>query len=261
MEYEETFGKLKFFVKTGIIVLSSLVLMVLGVQYIPSAIFVTNSATSINLPIYSVDQHKKLISLSFDSAGAHEDTAEILEILALHNVKATFFITGDWAYKYPDEVKEIAAAGHDIGNNSENHKDMTGLSKQEDIEEILQAHIKVKDLTGIEMNLFRPPYGDFNNTLIDVAGELGYTSVQWNIDSMDWKDYGVESIIKTVVNHNDLSNGSIILMHNGAKYTPKALEAVIVHLQEVGYSFVPVSKLIYKNNFYLDEKGRQFEKR
>ncbi|MDF2803460.1 MAG: hypothetical protein K0S61_3363 [Anaerocolumna sp.] len=261
MDYEDTFDKLKFFIKTGIIVLSVLVLVVLGIQYIPSAIYVTNSATSIDLPIYSVDHNKKLISLSFDSALDNQNTEQILEILSLHNVKATFFITGEWAGKYKEEVKEIATAGHDIGNNSENYQDMTLLNKQETIEEILQLHIRVKELTGVEMNLFRPPYGEFNNSLMEITKELGYYSIQWNVDSMDWKDYGVESIIRTVVYNDNIENGSIILMHNGAKYTPKALEAVIIHLQENGYTFVPISQLIYKDNFYLNEDGRQFEKR
>lgn len=262
MDYEETFDKLKFFVKTGIIVLSVLVLIVIGIQYLPSAIYVTNSATSVKSPIYSVDCDKKLLSISFDAAGSNQNTEQILEILALHNIKATFFMTGEWILKYPEEVKEIAAAGHDIGNNSETHPHMTQLSKQESIEEILKTHSKIKELTGIDMNLFRAPYGDYNNSLIDITGELGYYAIQWNVDSMDWKDYGVESIIKTVVDNKNLGNGSIILMHNGgSKYTPEALDALIAYLKEDGYKFVPVSQLIFTDNFYLNEEGRQFGKR
>lgn len=261
MDYEETFDKLKFFIKTGIIVLSVLVLIVLGIQYLPSAIYVTNSATSIDLPIYSVDHDKKLISLSFDSTLDTENTEQILEILSIYNVKATFFVTGEWAGKYKEELKEIAAAGHDIGNNSESYQNMTLLNKQEIIEELLQLHIRVKELTGIEMNLFRAPFGEFDNSLIQVTKELGYYSIQWNVDSKDWKDYGTESIIRTVAYNDELENGSIILMHNSAKYTTEALEAVITHLQEDGYTFVPVSKLIYKDNYYQDENGRQYQRR
>lgn len=260
MDYDEKFDKIKFFVKTGIIVLSILVLIVLGIRYLPSAIYVTNSATSIDLPIYSVDHDEKLLSLSFDSTLDSQNTEQILEILSLHNVKATFFITGEWAGKYKKELKDIAAAGHDIGNNSESYQNMTQLTKQEIIEELLQLHIRVKELTGIEMKLFRAPYGEFNNSLIQVAKDLGYYSIQWNVDSMDWKDYGAESIIRTVAYEDEIKNGSIILMHNSAKYTTEALEGVIIHLQEEGYTFVPVSKLIYENNYYLDEDGRQYER-
>ncbi|MFV0344402.1 MAG: polysaccharide deacetylase family protein [Anaerocolumna sp.] len=260
MDYEETFDKLKYFIKTGIIVLSILVLIVLGIKYIPEAIHVTNSATSVDLPIYAVDQDKKVLSLSFESNMNSQNTEQILEILSVYDVKATFFITGEWAAKFKDETKAIAAAGHDIGNNSENHKDLTLLSKQETIEEILNQHTRIKELTGVDMNLFRAPYGEFNNSLLDITNDLGYYCIQWNIDSLDWKDYGVESIIKTIVYHDSLNNGSIIRMHNGSKYTAEALDAVISYLQEEGYTFVPISQLIYSDDFYIDETGTQFEK-
>ena len=86
---------------------------------------------------------------------------------------------------------------------------------------------------------------------------MNYYPIQWNVDSLDWKDYGVESIIKTVTQHKALCNGSIILMHNGAKYTAQALETVITSLQEQGYELVPVSQLIIKENFHMDQTGCQ----
>lgn len=257
MDYEETFEKLKFFVKTGIAVLSTLVLVAIGMKYIPSAIYITSSASSTKLPIYSVSDQDKKISLTFDLAGGNENTEQILETLSIYDIKATFFMTGEWISRFPSQVKAIAASGHDIGNNSENHLHMTHLSKQEKIEEILQTHNKVKELTGIEMNLFRAPYGEYNNALIDIADELGYLSIHWNIDSLDWKDYGVNSIIKTVFDAPELSGGSIILLHGNAKYTPEALEVLITGLQEEGYSFVPVSQLVYADNYYINEYGQQ----
>lgn len=260
MDYEETFDQLKFFVKTGIIVLSVLVLVVVGIRYLPSAIYVTSSATSTKLPIYSVDHKDKLVSLSFDLSGGNKDIEQILEILVLNDIKATFFVTGDWIAKYPNEVNAIVAAGHDLGNNSETHPNMLQLTKQEVIEEILKTHSKVKELTGIEMNLFRAPYGDYNNQLIDVANELDYYSIQWNIDSKDWKDYSSNYIINTVMNPETLVTGSIILLHNGTKYTVDALETLINSLKEEGYSLVPISQLIFTDQFYLDENGRQFTK-
>ncbi len=260
MDNEEQQDKLKFFIKTGIVVLSFLVLMAIGIRYIPKAISVTNSANSKKLPIYCVDEEENKVALSFDAAWGNEDTAEILEILALHNIKVTFFMTGGWIEKYPDDVKAIATAGHDLGNHSENHKHMSQLSKEECKEEISKAHNKVKELTGIEMNLFRPPYGDYSNTLIEAVNELGYHCIQWDVDSLDWKDYGVNSIIDMVVNNKHLGNGSIILCHNGAKYTKDALEAMIDGLQDKGYKIVPVSQLIYTEEYYMDQEGRQFSK-
>ncbi|BCJ93608.1 hypothetical protein acsn021_11770 [Anaerocolumna cellulosilytica] len=170
-------------------------------------------------------------------------------------------MTGGWIDKYPEDVKAIAAAGHDLGNHSENHKHMSQLSITECKKEIQTAHDKVKELTGIDMNLFRAPYGDYNNTLIESTEELGYYCVQWDVDSLDWKDYGVESIVKTVVDNNHLGNGSIILCHNGAKYTKDALELVITGLQSKGYEIVPISQIIYTDNYYMDHEGRQFQKK
>ena len=147
-------------------------------------------------------------------------------------------------------MKAIAAAGHDLGNHSDNHKQMSRLSKEQCIEEITSLDEKVRKLTGIDMKLFRPPYGDYNNTLVSAARECGHYTIQWDVDSLDWKDYGVKSIVKEVVNNKKLDNGSIILMHNGAKYIPDALEAVITGLQEKGYEIVPVSEAHLYRRFY-----------
>lgn len=209
------------------------------------------------LPIYCVKTDKPQVALSFDAAWGNEDTKRIMDILANYNVKVTFFMTGGWVSKYPDDVKYIAGQGHDLGNHSENHKNMSQLSDKEIRRELQTVNERVKDLTGIEMTLFRPPYGDYDNKVISVADSMGFYPIQWDVDSLDWKDYGTKSIIDTVVNNTHLGRGSIILMHNGAKYTPEALEAVITGLQGKGYEIVPVSRLILKNNFHLDQDGRQ----
>ncbi len=220
-------------------------------------ISVSNTVNGRELPIYSVETEKKQVALSFDATWGNEYTQQILEMLKKHNVKATFFLTGGWVEKYPEDVKRIQLEGHDIGNHSENHKMMTELSKEECREEIMEVHDKVKELTDVEMELFRVPYGDYNDQVIKIAKECGYEVIQWSIDSLDWKDYGTESIVKTVLENKELRNGAIILMHNGAKYTKDALESVILGLRKQGYEFVPVSKLIYRENYHLDVTGRQ----
>ncbi len=186
------------------------------------------------LPIYCVQTDKPQVALSFDAAWGNEDTAQIMDILAKHNVKVTFFMTGGWVESFPEDVKYIASQGHDLGNHSENHKNMSQLSDEEIRSELQKVHDKVKTLTGQDMTLFRPPYGDYDDQVVTVSRDMGYYPVQWDVDSLDWKDYGTESIIKTVLNHRHLGNGSIILMHNGAKYTPAALDAVITGLQDAG---------------------------
>ena len=227
------------------------------VKVLPDSITVSNTVNGRELPIYCVQTEKPQIALSFDAAWGNEDTAKILEILKKHNVKVTFFMTGGWVEAYPDDVKAILADGHDLGNHSENHKNMSQLSDSECEEELMAVHRKVQELTGYEMFLFRPPYGDYDNDVIKVAKKCGYYPIQWDVDSLDWKDYGVDSIIKTVTEHKHLGNGSIILCHNGAKFTAQALDTLITTLEKKGYEFVPISELIYKDNYHLDHEGRQ----
>ncbi len=200
---------------------------------------------------------KKYISISFDAAWGADDTIQILDILDKYNVKTTFFMTGGWVESYPDMVKEIYSRGHDLGNHSQNHKQMSKLNVSQQKEEIMKVSASVKELTGYDMFLFRPPYGDYNNTLIKTVYSCNYYPIQWSVDSLDWKDYGVDSIIKTVTKHKKLANGGIILMHNGAKFTAQALESVIKGLQEQGYTIVPISQLIIRENFHMDANGMQ----
>lgn len=227
------------------------------VRVLPDSITVSSTVNGRELPIYCVETDKKQIALSFDAAWGNEDTAKILEILKKHDVKVTFFMTGGWVESYPDDVKAILADGHDLGNHSENHKNMSQLSDSECEEELMAVHNKVLELTGYEMFLFRPPYGDYDNHVIKKAYQCGYYPIQWDVDSLDWKDYGVDSIIKTVTEHKHLGNGSIILCHNGAKYTAEALETLITTLQGQGYEFVPISQLIYRDNFHMKADGTQ----
>ena len=146
-----------------------------------------------------------------------------------------------------------------MGNHSENHKNMSQLSDEEKKEELMKVHNKVQELTGYEMFLFRPPYGDYDNAVVKVAKDCGYFTIQWDVDSLDWKDYGVDSILKTVTGHKHLGNGSIILCHNGAKYTAKALDTLIATLKNDGYTFVPVSELIYREGNHMNHEGRQIK--
>lgn len=145
----------------------------------------SSSVDGRELPIYCVQTDKPVISISFDAAWGNEDTQKILEILEKHQVKSTFFMTGGWVEKYPEDVKKILEAGHDLGNHSENHKQMSEISGEECRKEIMTTHEKVKKLTGYKMELFRPPYGDYNNTVIQTVYACGYYPVQWNVDTLD----------------------------------------------------------------------------
>lgn len=244
------------------VTLTAAVLMLaglLGIKYHSNNSLLATSSTVGNkeLPIYCVQTEEPKIAITFDAAWGNEDTRKILEILKKHDVKATFFMTGGWVASYPDDVKSILSEGHDLGNHSENHKNMSQLSDAEKEQELMSVHDKVKELTGYEMFLFRPPYGDYDNAVVKTAAKCGYYTVQWDVDSLDWKDYGVDSIIKTVTQHAHLGNGSIILCHNGAKYTAEALDTMITTLKDKGYTFVPLSELIIRDKYHMDSEGRQ----
>ena len=169
----------------GILVLMLMIAMVGSYKYISGYVSISNNVNGRELPIYSVETDEKKVALSFDAAWGNEDTQQILEILKKHNIHVTFFMTGGWVEKYPEDVKAIKEAGHDLGNHSENHKNMSELSQEEQKQEIREVHEKVKELTGYSMQLFRPPYGDYNNELVLNAKECGYYTIQWSVDTSD----------------------------------------------------------------------------
>ena len=233
----------------------------LGIHYRESGSLIPTSGTAAKkeLPIYCVQTEEAKIALTFDAAWGNQDTQKIMEILKKHDIKVTFFMTGGWVDSYPDDVKMIYEEGHDLGNHSQNHKNMSQLSDSEKETELMSVHDKVKALTGYDMFLFRPPYGDYDNAVVSTAKKCGYYTIQWDVDSLDWKDYGVESILKTVTQNGHLGNGSIILCHNGAKYTAEALDTMITTLKDAGFTFVPLSELIYRENYHMDNEGRQIK--
>lgn len=266
-ETEHEIRSISSFIRTGLFILSIVLIASLSVAYGQNhlsqnaAVSTANQSSEKKLPIYCVEKKEKKIALSFDAAWGNEDTRKILRILKKNKVHVTFFMTGGWIETYPDDVKAILKAGHELGNHSENHKQMSKLSLEDCKSEIMKPHEKVKKLTGVDMRVFRPPYGDYNNTLIEAAESCGYHAIQWDVDSLDWKDYGTDSIIQTVLNHKHLGNGSIILCHNGAKYTANALDTLIRELKKKGYSFVKMSDLIYETDYEMDAEGRQHPKK
>ena len=244
-------------IKSALFLLGVVALVKCVTTFVPQAVSVSSTINGKELPIYCVETDDKKVALSFDAAWGNEDTQKILEILAKHNVHATFFMTGGWVDSYPEDVKAILAGGHDLGNHSENHKNMSQISNDDKEQELMKVHEKVKNLTGYEMFLFRPPYGDYDNDVIKTATKCGYYPIQWDVDSLDWKDYGVDSIVNTVCSNKHLGNGSIILCHNGAKFTADALDTLITNLKGQGYEIVPISELIYRDGYHMDAEGRQ----
>lgn len=242
---------------TGFLAVALFMLLSFASYSATKAVVTSSTYGDRELPIYCVDTTEKKIALSFDAAWGADDFENIMNILDQHNVKVTFFMTGGWVDEYPECVKELVERGHDLGNHSEHHYDMTTISQEEKKNELMSVHDKVKELTGYEMFLFRPPYGAYDNAVIKTAYECNYYPIQWSVDSLDWKDYGVDSIIKTVCNHSALEPGAIILCHNGAKYTAQALDTMLTNLEEQGYQIVPISELIMREDYHMDVTGKQ----
>ncbi len=207
------------------------------------------------LPIYSVEREDKVVSISFDCAWGVEHTDEILKALRVGEIKATWFMVEFWAEKYPEYVKKIDAAGHEIGTHSATHSYMSKQNEEEIRLELETSSKAIADVTGKKVELFRPPYGDYNDRLIKTASAEGYYSIQWDVDSLDWKDLSATDIAMRVI--NGVQSGSIILMHNNGLHTAEAVPIIIETLKNKGYSFVPIGELIYREGYAIDSAGRQ----
>lgn len=160
--------------------------MVTQKEFSGDAIFVNGKAKK-KLPIYSVDTNEKKVAISFDAAWGADDTDTLLQILKDNDVKTTFFLCGYWVDDYTDEVKKIVSEGHEIGNHGNNHAHGAKLSLEKNKEEIDAVTKKVELATGTKPILFRPPFGEYNNTVLEAAEELGYYTIQWDVDTSDIK--------------------------------------------------------------------------
>ena len=207
------------------------------------------------LPIYCVETEKKQIAISFDAAWGNDDTQMLIDILKEYNVPATFFVVGSWVDKYPESVKALSDAGHQVQNHSNTHPHMPQLSKQQMRDELESCNSKIKAITGVCPTLLRPPYGDYDNLLIDTANSMGIYPIQWDVDSLDWKNLSATDIAMRVI--NGVKPGSIILCHNNGLHTAEALPLIFSTLQNRGYEFVPIGELIYRENYAIDSTGKQ----
>ena len=216
---------------------------------------VGTQATERLLPIYCVERGDKKISLTFDVAWENSNTQELIDTLDEYDARATFFVTGDWCDRYPEDVKMFADAGHEIQNHSDQHPHVKGANVNELISDTKAASLKIKDITGREPTLYRAPYGEYDNSLITTVQGMGMNVIQWDVDSIDWKDPTPEEITRKVT--ENVKSGSIVLFHNDLANTTQALLSILEQLSAQGYEFVPVSELIYTENYTIDPNGMQ----
>lgn len=215
----------------------------------------TAATSNKQLPIYSVSTNEPKIAITINCAWSADDIALILETLKNQEVNVTFFMVGDWVEKNSEAVKKIYDAGHEIGNHSYNHPHVNNLSLEKNKEQIQKCSDLVKKITGEGTKLYRGPYGEYNNTVIQVAKELGHETIQWSIDTLDYNGLTGEQMWERI--EPKLENGSIILMHNGTENTALSLNEIITKIKEKGYIPVKVSELIYKDNYTIDNNGVQ----
>jgi polysaccharide deacetylase family sporulation protein PdaB len=213
------------------------------------------TAAERKLPIYSVEKTEKQIAISFDCAWGVEYTDKILEELDRHGVKCTFFAVEFWIEKHPEYAKKIIERGHELGTHSKTHPYMSKLTSEQVREELTSSSQVIERTVGVKPTLFRPPYGDYNNQLIEISYELGLYPIQWDVDSLDWKNLSATELSLRVI--NGVKEGSIILCHNNGLHTAEALPMIFSTLQNRGYEFIPIGELIYKTNYTVDHTGRQ----
>ena len=207
------------------------------------------------LPIYNVQTEENKVAFTMNCAWNADDIDSILETLKNNDVHITFFIVGDWADKYPEAVKKIHEAGHEIGSHSNTHPHVNNLSSEKNLEEIQLSVNKLERITGNKTTLYRAPYGEYNDTVIKTAQENGYFTIQWNLDTLDYKGLTGEEIWNRL--KNKLDKGSIILSHNGTNHTADSLDMLIKNIKSKGFKVTTVSDLIYQNNYTINKNGTQ----
>lgn len=246
------------FIKKAVLVLAIFVIAFLSAYGLNSAgLEVSATFQNRKIPIYSVDTSENKIAISFDAAWGADKTREIMSICDSYGVKATFFLVGFWVEEYPDMVKEIYNNGFEIGLHSNTHPDMTKLSKKE-IKQELETNISlIEELTGFRPMLFRPPYGYYNNDLIDVCESMGISCIEWSVDSLDWKGLSAGEISGRVTTQS--KNGSIVLFHNNSDNILDGLKMVLEYFRLNETQVVPIGDLIYYEDFTINHEGTQIK--
>ena len=207
------------------------------------------------VPIYSVDTSEKQVAISFDAAWGADKTEEILEILDEFDVNATFFLVGFWVDDYTDMVKKIDEAGCEIGTHSNTHPDMVKLDIESVSEELSTSVSKIEAVTGKKVTLFRAPFGSYNNQLLEVAESMNLKTIQWDVDTLDWKGLSASEINSRVL--SKVQNGSIILMHNNSDHVLDGLRLILTTLKNKGYQIGSIGELVYADNYTVDRNGVQ----
>ena len=237
----------------------ALVCVCLSINIVGSPLAVVYFGQNTRLvPIYNVETSEKQVAITFDSAWGADKTQGILDLLKEYNVNATFFLVGFWVDKYPELVKAIDKQGVEIGTHSNTHPDFVKLGAEQMKLELTTSMEKITAITNKKVELFRAPYGSYNNTLLNLTDSLGLKTIQWDVDTLDWKGLSGSEILDRVM--SKVKNGSIILCHNNSDNILDALRLILDRLTTAGYKITSVGDLILKDNYYIDHAGVQRKK-
>ena len=209
------------------------------------------------LPIYNVQTEEKKVAFTMNCAWNADDIDSILKTLEDNNTKITFFMVGDWIEKFPEAAKKISDAGHEIASHSDTHPHVNNLSYEKNIEEIEKSNDKIEKITGKRTNIYRAPYGEYNDTVIKAATDKGYYTIQWNLDTLDYNGLTGDEMWNRI--KDKLNSGDIILSHNGTKNTANSLDMLIKNIKQKGFEVVRISDLIYKEGYSINANGAQIK--
>lgn len=243
----------KKLMRTIIILLAALIIVGVIVMAVMSSFKV--AAADKKIPIYSVSRSDNKIALTFDCAWGNSNTDLLLSLLKDAGAKATFFVTGEFCDKYPEDVKKMYNEGHEIGNHSDAHPHVKGININKLIEDTRSCSQKIKMITGEEPKLYRAPYGEYDNNAVTTIEGMGLKFIQWSVDSIDWKEPSADTIIKRI--EKGTVSGSILLFHNDLENTAQALPQILADLKQKGFTFVKVSDMVYYDSYHIDSSGMQ----
>ena len=213
------------------------------------------SAAAEKKPVISVERGDNKIALTFDCAWDAADTDKLLGMLSDADIRATFFVTGEFCDTHADSVRKMSAGGHSVQNLSDKNIHIKGMNINDLIADTKEAAKKIKTITGKDPALYRAPFGDFDDKALTTLEGMGLIPVQWSVDSRDLDDPDAASVKKRVL--DGTASGSVLLFHNDSPVTGEVLPQLITALRQKGFEFVRAEELIFTESFVIDENGIQ----
>ena len=251
------FGGKILLIRRSYVAALGLCLAVMGIFYIINhPALVGQGGRERALPIYSVQREDPALSLTFNVTDPVDRyTAQVMETLHAYDVRATFFVTGEWIRENGELAAALLADGHELMNLSDDHRVLRRLAASDIYANIAACNDAVRAVTGERPSLFRAPFGEYDDRLVSTAAAMGMHTIQWSIDSGDWRGYPAEAIVRRVSGR--AFSGGIVLLHSNLEQTALALPEIVAQLLDEGYALIPVSEMVIQDEFTISPRGRQ----